>query len=151
MHKLKSLDNKYKYKKEKIYARRKTYDYKNIINLDKDTSEMNVNIKKYPPIRKKNSFIEYPVKINANNFPILIKKKNCFNFHLSKLTHCNSLTSSTSFREKTIKKVTFSTVEIIRIEKYKKYNAACNYSKAQIQKNIEDLKKDEKESICLIF
>ena len=51
-----------------------------------------------------------------------------------------------------MKKVTFSTVEIIRVEKYKKYNALCNFSKNQIKKNMEEVKQNENESSnCIIF
>lgn len=150
--KLKALESPNKIKKGTLYARKKTYDYRNFINLDQDTSEMDVNIKTIPTIRKKNTFIEKPVKIDANNFPIILKKKNCFN--ISKVNHCNSITTNTSYREKPLKKVTFSTVEIIRVEKYKKYNLACNYSKNLIKKNMDEIKNNcnnENESICMVF
>ena len=50
-----------------------------------------------------------------------------------------------------MKKVTFSTVEIIRVEKYKKYNIASNYSKNLIKKNMEEIKENDNEQKCFIF
>ena len=54
---------------------------------------------------------------------------------------------------KGIKKVTFSTVEIIRVAKYKKFNAKNNFSKLNIQKNIIEVKQNKNmfESSCNIF
>ena len=150
MLKLKTLDNKHKNKKDRSYVRKKTYDYKNIINLDKDISEMDVNIKNYPTIKKKNLFLENTIKTKPiNNIKLKNKSKNYFN--KLALNHCNSITTTTSCGEKTEKKVTFSTVEIIRVEKYKKYNATCNYSKNQIKKNMEEIKENENETNCFIF
>ena len=150
MIKLKPLWNNSKDNKENIYKRKKTYDYKQLINLDNENSKVDLNIKKDSSISKKNFFINNPVTINATNFPIILKNKNCFN--ISSINHCYSITSSTSYREKPIKKVTFTNVEIIRVENYKKYNLASNYSKNQIKKNMEELKNNEFQSvICLIF
>ena len=140
-----NIDNK-----ENIYVRKKTYDYKNGINFDNENSKVEINIKNVSSKNKKISFKNLPVKINATNFPIILKNKNCFN--ISSINHCNTITSIASPREKPLKKVTFSKVEIIRVENYKKYNLACNYSKNQIKKNMDELKYNEFQSaICLIF
>ena len=151
MLKLKSLDIKHKTKKSpKALTHKKKFNYKNIIKLDEDISEMDVNVKKIPIIKTKNLFSENP-KTNKpyNNNIINLKSKNSFN--LSSLNHCNSITTNTSCGEKTIKKVTFSTVEIIRVEKYKKYNLASNYSKKLIKKNMEEIKGNDNEQKCFIF
>ena len=150
----KTLDFKHKTKKSpKVHlARQKTYDYKNIINLDDDISEMDVNINQIPTIKTKNLFSQNPLKNkpnNNNNNIITLKNKNSFN--ISTYKHCNSITTNTSCGEKTMKKVTFSTVEIIRVEKYKKYNATSNYSKNQIKKNMEEFKENDNEQNCVIF
>ena len=151
MHKVKTLVDKSKNDNNKINQlnRKKTYDPKNIINLDTDISEMDTHIKNYPTIKKKNSFIERPIKtipfsnINLNNKKFIKKKS---------YNDANSITTTTSYGgEKAMKKVTFSTVEIIRIEKYKKYNAMNNFSKRLIDKNMEEFKQNDSKMICLIF
>ena len=152
MHKLKTLDFKNKKNKSpKVQlARKKTYDYKNIINLDDDISEMDVNIKQIPTIKTKNLFLQNSIAKKPNNNNIInLKNKNSFN--ISTYKHSNSITTNTSCREKTMKKVTFSTVEIIRVEKYKKYNASFNYSKNLIKKNMEEIKENDNEQKCVIF
>ena len=152
MLKLKTLDYKHKIKKspKSQLARKKTYDYKNIINLDDDISEMDVNIKQIPTIKTKNLFLQNPItKFQKNNNIINLKNKKYNN--ISTYKHCNSITTNTSCGEKTMKKVTFSTVEIIRVEKYKKYNAASNYSKNLIKKNMEEIKENDNEQKCFIF
>ena len=64
----------------------------------------------------------------------------------------NSTTSKSSSNDLKIKKVTFSTVEIIRVEKYKKYNIMNTVSKTCIQKNMEEVKnKNSDQTSCLIF
>ena len=151
MNKIKIIDlNNIKNKKSKIYQRKKTYDYKNIINFDNDISEMDTNIKKIPSIKNKNLFMENFFK--KKPFIVPNKFKSIKTINMSTVKHCNSITTSTSCAEKVVKKVTFSTVEIIRVENYKKYNAIYNFPKAQIKKNMEEFKKDnESDSICLIF
>ena len=149
MHKTKTFNEKNKNQNQSRYVRKKTYDCKNIIDLDKDTSEMNVNINKIPTFAKKVFVFDSSKKIRTFNNTIKLKNKNSYNISLFK--HCNSITTNTSCGEKAVKKVTFSTVEIIRVEKYKKYNAISNCSKIQIKKNMEDLKQNENESACLIF
>ena len=151
MHKVKTIVDKFKKDNNKINQlnRKKTYDPKNIINLDTDISEMDTHIKNYPTIKKKNSFIERPIKtipfsnINLNNKKFIKKKS---------YNDANSITTTTSYGgEKAMKKVTFSTVEIIRIEKYKKYNAMNNFSKRLIDKNMEEFKQNDSKISCSIF
>ena len=149
MHKTKTFDEKNKKQNERKYVRKKTYDCRNILDLDKDTSEMNVNINKIPTFTKKVFLFNSSKNLRTFNNTIKLKNKNSFNISL--LKHCNSITTNTSSGEKAVKKVTFSTVEIIRVEKYKKYNALSNFSKSQIQKNMEDFKQNDNESVCLIF
>ena len=137
-------------KKQKLVnlKRNKTFDNKLFINLDTDISEMDVNIKKYETIKKKNLFLDTEPKLKNR----LIRN----NTYKTK-EECNSITtdSSSSNKKERIKKVTFSTVEIIRVEKYKKYNAINNFSKTNIEKNMEEVKysifnKDDRPS-CLVF
>ena len=151
MLKVKTIVNNFKGDNNKInqLIRKKTYDPKNIINLDTDISEMDIHIKNYPTLKKKNSFIERPIKtipfsnINLNNKKFIKKKS---------YNDANSITTTSSYgKEKSMKKVTFSTVEIIRVEKYKKYNAMNNFSKRLIDKNMEEFKQNDSKMICLIF
>ena len=151
MHKVKTIVNNFKGDNNKInqLIRKKTYDPKNIINLDTDISEMDIHIKNYPTLKKKNSFIERPIKtipfsnINLNNKKFIKKKS---------YNDANSITTTSSYgKEKSMKKVTFSTVEIIRVEKYKKYNAMNNFSKRLIDKNMEEFNQNDSKMICLIF
>ena len=151
MHKVKTIVNNFKGDNNKInqLIRKKTYDPKNIINLDTDISEMDIHIKNYPTLKKKNSFIERPIKtipfsnINLNNKKFIKKKS---------YNDANSITTTSSYgKEKSMKKVTFSTVEIIRIEKYKKYNAMNNFSKRLIDKNMEEFKQNDSKISCSIF
>ena len=141
---------KIEFKKPKLVnlKRNKTFDNKLFIDLDTDISEMDVNIKKYETIKKKNLFLDTEPKLKNR----LIRN----NTYKTK-EECNSITtdSSSSNKKERIKKVTFSTVEIIRVEKYKKYNAINNFSKTNIEKNMEEVKnniynKDNKPS-CLVF
>jgi len=130
--------------------RNKTFDNKLFINFDTDISEMDVNIKKYETIKKKNLFLDTEPKIKNKNRIIR-------NYTYKTKDECNSITtdSSSSHKKERIKKVTFSTVEIIRVEKYKKYNAINNFSKANIEKNMAEVNnsifnRDDKPS-CLVF
>ena len=143
----------HKISKMKGLTRSKTFENQAFIDLDKDISEMNVNIKQYQSIKTKNLFLQdkkhlkQPLKANnkINRINTILNKNKNFD--------CYSITTSSSYNDKTVKKVTFSTVEIIRVEKFKKYNAMNNFSKAYIQKNMEDVKnnKNNDESICFIF
>ena len=136
-------------------TRKKTFQNQNYIDLDfdldKDISEMNVNIKQYQTIKKKNLFLENrtPVKTELK----LKNKLYRINTTKSKNYDCYSITTNSSYNDKNVKKVTFSTVEIIRVEKYKKYNAKNNFSKIAIQKNMEEVKNNQNndESKCFIF
>ena len=132
--------------------RNKTFDNKLFIDFDTDISEMDINIKKYETIKKKNLFLENEPHTNAK-----IKNKLIRNYTYKTKDECNSITTdSSSYNKKErIKKVTFSTVEIIRVEKYKKYNAINNFSKINIEKNMKEVKNninnnDDKPS-CLVF
>ena len=106
--------------------------------LDFDISESNV----YSETLEKTDFI--PIKktkmFRSNTYKL-------FNDNISETTKCSE--------DKSIKKVTFSTVEIIRIKKFKKYNARNNFPLAEIQKNLNDVKKEKKykneASLCIIF
>ena len=142
-----------KVKKMKVLTRSKTFENQTFIDFDKDISEMTVNIKQYKSIINKNLFLEDKkglkpsLKINNKLDRVSsIKNKN-------KNFDCYSITTNSSYNDKTVKKVTFSTVEIIRVEKYKKYNAMNNFSKTCIQKNMEDVKNNNynDESSCFIF
>ena len=162
MHKSSLVDNKNKKKKtngfyrKKTYDSKKVYDNKNLFNFDEEISGIDSKIKKYPSIIKKNLFLENNIHKIQNPFSNRneIKLKKIKTINIPVFHHCNSITTNTSDgeKEKPMKKVTFSTVEIIRVEKYKKYNALCNFSKNQIKKNMEEVKQNENESSnCIIF
>ena len=136
--------------KMNFLTRQKTFENQVFIELDKDISEMKVDIKKYQTFKKKNLFLE-------GNKPLkqqLKQKNKLYRINTSKNKNfdCYSITTSSSYNDKSVKKVTFSTVEIIRVEKYKKYNAMNNISKTTIQKNLEEVKNSSnEESTCFIF
>ena len=136
--------------KMNFLTRQKTFENQVFIDLDKDISEMKVDIKKYQTFKKKNLFLE-------GNKPLkqqLKQKNKLYRINTSKNKNfdCYSITTSSSYNDKSVKKVTFSTVEIIRVEKYKKYNAMNNISKTTIQKNMEEVKNSSnEESTCFIF
>ena len=135
-------------------ARQKTFDNQSFLYLDKDISEMDVNIKRYETIKKKNSFLgeKSPIK-KETKLKNKIYRINTYNNKNIKINDCYSITTSSSNNDKNVKKVTFSTVEIIRVEKYKKYNALNNYSKIDIEKNIEEVKNNpnDDETTCFVF
>ena len=121
-------------------------------DFDLDISETDNEIFDYEKYRtiednkiiKENLIKKNPIKLkqrlnNKNN------KYEIINDNYSITTNCSDF--------KGIKKVTFSTVEIIRVAKYKKYNAKNNFSKLNIQKNILEVKtnKNRNESSCNIF
>ena len=111
------------------------------------------------------------IKINSMRLPKKINKfaeKNLNQCHINKklklfytnrgMIKSDSASSyATTFYSNTqkeckIKTVTFSTVEVIRIKSYKKYNAMNNVSKLLIQKNLyEKRKEQEGSSLCNIF
>ena len=119
------------------------------IMLDKEIFEKDENSNKIQTISTKKFNFDMPKKIKA--FINTIKLKNETNTNISPFKHCNSITRSNSYSEKPVKKVTFSTVKIIRVENYKKYNASSTFPKHLIEKNIEEMKHNEEESVCLIF
>ena len=131
-------------------TRQKTFQNHAFIDFDKDISEMNVNIKEYPTLKKKNSFLD---SVTASISPVKLNNKlNRINTVKNKNFDTYSITTNSSIKDKTIKKVTFSTVEIIRVEKYKKYNIMNTVSKTCIQKNMEEVKnKNSDQTSCLIF
>ena len=64
----------------------------------------------------------------------------------------NTTFYSNTQKECKIKTVTFSTVQIIRVESYKKYNAINTISKSLLQYNINEKRKEyEESSLCNIF
>ena len=138
-------------KKANALTRQKTFESQVFIDLDKDISEMKVDIKQYQTFKKKNLFLEDTKPLKQQ----LKQKNKLYRINSSKVMNydCYSNTTSSSYNDKTVKKVTFSTVEIIRVEKYKKYNAMNNFSKSCIQKNMEDVKNssNNEESTCFIF
>ena len=148
MFRTKTLDGKLKKPNLSGYVRKKTYDYRNIINFDEDISELDINIKEIPTFKKKS--FNFNGSKNVRAFNNIIKLKN---INKLKLNHCNSITTTTSYREKSVKKVTFSTVEIIRVEKYKKENSINNFSKTLIQKNMDEVKNNSnnEQLNCFIF
>ena len=77
MHKTKTIVDKFKKDNNKInqLIRKKTYDPKNIINLDTDISEMDTHIKNYPTIQKKNSnlTVVHKILILRKIVPMMIK------------------------------------------------------------------------------
>ena len=124
--------------------RKNTYSSINkeaFINLDINISERevdSVNLEKFKTIEKEKTKIKPKQKKNNNKYKI-------FNDNYSTTTNCSDF--------KGIKKVTFSTVEIIRVAKYKKYNACNNFSNANIQKNINVVKNSiiKVDIPCMIF
>ena len=141
--------HEYKLTKTSVITRKKTFENQSFIDLDKDISEMKVNIKEYETIKKKNLFLE-----DKNSIKKEIKNKmHRINTYNVKNNDCYSIDTCSSYNGKSIKKVTFSTVEIIRVQKYKKYNVINNFSKNEIQKNMEEVKNNENydESTCFIF
>ena len=121
-------------------------------DFDIDISETEVetfNYEKYRTIDDKKIIKENLMKKNPVGLKQRLNNKNTkykiINDNYSITTNCTDF--------KGIKKVTFSTVEIIRVAKYKKYNAKNNFSKLNIQKNIIEVKasKNRNESSCNIF
>ena len=148
MNNLKSIENNFKTDDINTLIRKKTYDPSNIIDLDTDISVMDTHIKKIPCFLKRNTFIEKLTKKRIYSKARTLQKKKKLN---RKLDDYNSITTTTSYGEKSVKKVTFSTIEIIRVENYKKYNKILNFSKKLIKKNMEEVNKNKKDSNCLIF
>ena len=140
-------------KKNKM-NRQKTFNEEQFDDFDIDTSEMNVVIKEYKTIEKKNSFL----KSLSQEKPLLELNNKLKRNNTCKIKNIDyySIATNTSYIDSRVKKVTFSNVEIIRVEKYKKYNALNNYSKLEILKNMEELNKknntyNENPLPCAIF
>ena len=126
--------------------------------------EISEKIQKYKSPNSKHitfNSIDFPNKLN--NLTEKIQKQCHMNKILKSFYPKNTIKSesdssyTTEFiydtqKEYKIKTVTFSTVEIVRVESYKKYNAANTISKLTIQKNIEQGRKEQqKSSLCNIF
>ena len=148
-----------KIKKEHYYPKKEINLNNNLfINLDINISESNesnvsLNLNKYTTIKNKNIFTDKNL-IKLKKRPVKLKPKYIKTNTFKLFKDTNSTTTNTSdFNFKGIKKVTFSTVEIIRVEKYKKINAKNNFPKINIEHNIEELKKNKskEESFCCIF
>ena len=89
-----------------------------------------------------NNTIPKEQKNSINNVPL--NSKVFLKSYISKLKSVgsNSTTSINSNNEK-IKKVTFSTVEIIRIKNYKQFNKLNSYLTDEKRNNSKKWKKDE--------
>ena len=119
------------------------------INFDINISESE-SYEKYRTVENCSKSIKKDLK---KKYHIKLKQKNNKNIKY-KLFNDDNYSITTNFSEnKKIKKVTFSTVEIIRVIKYKNFNAKNNFSQINIQKNINDMKnfKKKDENICSIF
>ena len=148
-----------KIKKNNFYQKKETNLNNNLfINLDINISEFNdsnisLNLNKHSTIKNKNIFTDKNI-IKLKKRAVKLKTKYIKTNTYKLFNDTNSTTTNTSdFNFKGIKKVTFSTVEIIRVEKYKKINAKNNFPKIKIEHNIEELKnnKSKEESSCFIF
>ena len=119
------------------------------VNFDINISESE-SYEKYRTVENYSKSIKKDLK---KKYKIKLKQKNNKNIKY-KLFNDDNYSITTNFSEnKKIKKVTFSTVEIIRVIKYKNFNAKNNFSQINIQKNINDMKnfKKKDENICSIF
>ena len=155
MFNLKKIEPKFIKLNPEQFQRKMSYINNNnneFCNFDINISETEVeavDFEKYGIIDDNKIMKENLIKKN----PVGLKQK--FNNKTNKYKIINenySITTNCS-DFKGIKKVTFSTVEIIRVAKYKKYNAKNNFSKLNIQKNILEVKanKNKDESLCNIF
>ena len=109
-----------------------------------------IDTNKYKFITGKNSFLKNnDLKRQLEKCNNNIQRNISLN---SKNDEAYSSTTNFTYHEKNIKKVTFSTVEIIRVEMFKNYNEKNNFSKESIQQNIKDLKSEKNDmSLCSIF
>ena len=109
-----------------------------------------IDTNKYKFITGKNSFLKNnDLKRQLEKCNNNIQRNISLN---SKNDEAYSSTTNFTYHEKNIKKVTFSTVEIIRVEMFKNYNEKSNFSKESIQQNIKDLKSEKNDmSLCSIF
>ena len=154
MFNLKKIEPKFPKMNSNQILRKSTYsDINNeaFINMDINISETEVeslDFSKFKTIENnkliKNDFVKkIPEKMKQKKNKTY--KYKLFNDNYSTTTNCSDY--------KGIKKVTFSTVEIIRVAKYKKYNASNNFSNENIKKNILEVKNSKiKDDIpCSIF
>ena len=132
---------------ESKFHRAKTFNKTKINDLDNELSEGYNDLKKYEFVNKNN-------KLQNNNLKFGLNKKDD-GHHINnncKFDETNSITTKASCEEKNIKKVTFSTVEIIKVRKFKKYNAINTYSKSFIEKNMKNIEAEKDNGIfCLMF
>ena len=114
-----------------------------------ETDNETLDYEKYRTIEDNKIIKDNLIKKNPVGLKQRLNNKNnkykIINDNYSTTTNCSDF--------KGIKKVTFSTIEIIRVAKYKKYNAKNNFSQLNIQKNILEIKanKNRNESSCNIF
>ena len=154
MFNLKKIEPKFPKMNSNQIQRKSTYsDINNeaFINMDINISETEVeslDLSKFKTIENnkliKNDFVKkIPEKMNQKKNKTY--KYKLFNDNYSTTTNCSDY--------KGIKKVTFSTVEIIRVAKYKKYNASNNFLNENIKRNILEVKNSKiKDDIpCSIF
>ena len=136
---LKKIEQKFPETKE-IKSKSAFINTRCSINLDFNISETDSNV--------------YSKTIEKSDF-ISPKKKKYSRGNTYKLFKDNNSVTTNYSEDKSIKKVTFSTVEIIRIKKYKKFNAKNNFSEFDIQKNIVEVKNEKKKEneldFCSIF
>ena len=154
MFNLKKIEPKFSNMNSNQIQRKFTYsDINNeaFVNMDINISETEVeslDLSKFKTIENnkliKNDFVKkIPEKMKQKKNKTY--KYKLFNDNYSTTTNCSDY--------KGIKKVTFSTVEIIRVAKYKKYNASNNFSNENIKKNILEVKNSKiKDDLpCSIF
>ncbi len=154
MFNLKKIEPKFPKMNSNQIQRKSTYFDNNneaFINMDINISETEVeslDVSKFKTIENnkliKNDFVKkIPEKMKQKKNKSY--KYKLFNDNYSTTTNCSDY--------KGIKKVTFSTVEIIRVAKYKKYNASNNFSNENIKRNILEVKNSKiKDDIpCSIF
>ena len=154
MFNLKKIEPKFSNMNSNQIQRKFTYSDNNneaFVNMDINISETEVeslDLSKFKTIENnkliKNDFVKkIPEKMKQKKNKTY--KYKLFNDNYSTTTNCSDY--------KGIKKVTFSTVEIIRVAKYKKYNASNNFSNENIKKNILEVKNSKiKDDLpCSIF
>ena len=123
--------------------------------------EMSINtkMKLYHPKEIKHLCFHSKLKFSPSN---IIKQNNSSenktSYYASPKKSDDNLTNATTYlydsrKEHKEKKVTFSTVEIVRVVKYKKYNLATTFPKYLIRKNLEKCQamKQSKDEMCLTF
>ena len=154
MFNLKKIEPKFPNINSNQIQRKFTYSDNNneaFVNMDINISETEVeslDLSKFKTIENdkliKNDFVKkIPEKMKQRQNKTY--KYKLFNDNYSTTTNCSDY--------KGIKKVTFSTVEIIRVAKFKKYNASNNFSNENIKRNILEVKNSKiKDDIpCSIF